>query len=696
MTSEVRKPFLKKQTVVLLKDETQQDQCSLDFNVIGAVQLVKFLSFESKPPNYIQALVSDKADVVTVIFSPTAVSAFSKEFQRRLTERTKGCIIRITSAALILLPSTCINPQGHVPFDLTEYKTIPTDFKGLLPVLYIKKFVYLGADGTNLLGNPQLMRKSQKVLALINQKLPTLIQRSQTEHPLLTPTDQSSNEVTEPIRIKTPRIVLPVPDSSNISNNEEQASRSIELSDFNTQLPNQKMDKIEAMCLGVWTKAERAVADAVDGPSQDHSSGVLQEHITENHNEVSRVKSPVAGLNALQTAENSSLQTVDNTTEDDLFLICPSSGKQTNFLPWLRDAIVQRPVVKPSDDDLHHLDYDGPESSFDSLSNSQKLKLLKIAVGATESMFSGTAPAVETNDVEGVTTEVSDEIQIPATLQSGSQGESLEIAIIARTNNDESEVIGSSSPELITETVELIEDDVRGTSPSHKIQEELSSQQVSNDSLPEFMTQIEYDIESSARTESEVFGTNRPDMTLDDEDRRTPFEFLTDLEMNSSPAGMRELNSVLNSPEINASHDSWISGGHNLSNQIVVPASPDSHSSIGSIQSQLNGDSHEEMVDADSGQPVDMIENEQDANDSLADDSTKRRATILGNLGILFPAKKARQRNTKRVRLIPAYPKVDVNKLESFEEMMTKDRIQFFKNLEKEHEYQSLSPESSN
>ncbi|ODQ69092.1 hypothetical protein LIPSTDRAFT_200526 [Lipomyces starkeyi NRRL Y-11557] len=96
-------------------------------------------------------------------------------YSRRITENTKGCIIRILSGRLHLMPSVAINPLGAINVDLdsstpmlaTPCIAMPGSERKLVPVLYITKFAYIGADGTDLLGYPQLLRLSKRVKAAI-------------------------------------------------------------------------------------------------------------------------------------------------------------------------------------------------------------------------------------------------------------------------------------------------------------------------------------------------------------------------------------------------------------------------------------------------------------------------------------------------------------------------------------------------
>ncbi|KAK9318355.1 hypothetical protein V1522DRAFT_396887 [Lipomyces starkeyi] len=265
MTAELRKPFLKKQVLKLLSDETKLADYVLDFGMCGPVQVVKFLSYESDPPErYIEALVSDKRDIAHAIFSPQCVRTFSSMYSRRITENTKGCIIRILSGRLHLMPSVAINPLGAINVDLDSSTpmlakpciAMPGPERKLVPVLYITKFAYVGADGTDLLGYPQLLRQSKRVKAAIQlrsavsrsidsvspespktQKFKTPTQFQTPDQPLASEANEVANSVDTVAReekLETQEISVsdfatqPAPDWTVDSSNEERESREIE------------------------------------------------------------------------------------------------------------------------------------------------------------------------------------------------------------------------------------------------------------------------------------------------------------------------------------------------------------------------------------------------------------------------------------------------------------------------------------
>ncbi|KAK9387871.1 hypothetical protein V1515DRAFT_600590 [Lipomyces mesembrius] len=245
MTAELRKPFLKKQVLKLLSDETKLADYVLDFGMCGPVQVVKFLSYDSEPPErYIEALVSDKRDIAHAILSPQCVRTFSSMYSRRITENTKGCIIRILSGRLHLMPSVAINPFGAINVDLDSSTPMlatpcigtPGQDRKLVPVLYITKFAYVGADGTDLLGSPQLLRQSRRVKAAI--QLRSAVSRSIES---VSPESPKTQKFNTPTQLQTPDQPLAIEGSEvadsvdNVAREEKLETQEISVSDFATQ-----------------------------------------------------------------------------------------------------------------------------------------------------------------------------------------------------------------------------------------------------------------------------------------------------------------------------------------------------------------------------------------------------------------------------------------------------------------------------
>ncbi|KAJ8098622.1 hypothetical protein POJ06DRAFT_212741 [Lipomyces tetrasporus] len=248
MTAELRKPFLKKQVIKLLSDAANLANYVFDFGMSGPVQVVKFISYESDPPEkYIETLVSDKRDIVHAIFSPHCARTFSSTYSRRITENTKGCIIRILSARLHLMPSIAINPSGIISVDLdastpmlaTTYADIPEPESKLVPVLYITKFAYIGADGTDLLGDPHMLRQSMRVRAAIRDRYAVAPRSAEG----VSPESPKTEKFKTPTQLRTPN--QPVANTqTEIATNvgdgareENQQTQEISVSDFATQPP---------------------------------------------------------------------------------------------------------------------------------------------------------------------------------------------------------------------------------------------------------------------------------------------------------------------------------------------------------------------------------------------------------------------------------------------------------------------------
>ncbi|KAK9236393.1 hypothetical protein V1525DRAFT_219508 [Lipomyces kononenkoae] len=245
MTAELRKPFLKKQVLKLLSDENKLAEYVLDFGICGPVQIVRFLSYASKPPEqYIEGLISDKHDIANAVFSPWCVDTFSSTYSRRITENTKGCIIRILSARLHLMPSVVINHMGVINVDLdsstpmlqTPYTSMAIKETKLVPVLYITKFTYIGADGTDILGNPQLLRQSKRVKAAVQ-----LISATSRSAESLSPESPKTQKFKTPTQFRTPNLQLgievkeAVKDNDNVALEDKSEEQSISVSDFATQ-----------------------------------------------------------------------------------------------------------------------------------------------------------------------------------------------------------------------------------------------------------------------------------------------------------------------------------------------------------------------------------------------------------------------------------------------------------------------------
>ncbi|KAK9321802.1 hypothetical protein V1517DRAFT_160596 [Lipomyces orientalis] len=250
MTAELRKPFLKKQVIKLLSDATNPADYVFDFGISGPVQVVKFISYDSKPPEqYIEALVSDRRDIVHAIFSPHCVRTFSSTYSRRITENTKGFIIRILSSRLHLMPSISINPSGNIGVDLdsstpmlaTTYADMAEPENKLVPVLYITKFAYIGADGTNLLGNPQMLRQSKRVRAAMQGRYAVAPRSAES----VSPESPKTQKFKTPTQLRTPNQPVASTPTEIVTNvgadvgagarEEKQQTQEISISDFATQ-----------------------------------------------------------------------------------------------------------------------------------------------------------------------------------------------------------------------------------------------------------------------------------------------------------------------------------------------------------------------------------------------------------------------------------------------------------------------------
>ncbi|KAK9353973.1 hypothetical protein V1523DRAFT_409419 [Lipomyces doorenjongii] len=165
-------------------------------------------------------------------------------YSRRITENTKGCIIRILSGRLHLMPSVAINPLGAINVDLdsstpmlaTPSIGMPGQETKLVPVLYITKFAYVGADGTDLLGSPQLLRQSRRVKAAIH--LRSAVSRSIES---VSPESPKTQKFKTPTQFQTPDQPLAI-EGSEVANSvdlvvrgEKLETQEISVSDFATQ-----------------------------------------------------------------------------------------------------------------------------------------------------------------------------------------------------------------------------------------------------------------------------------------------------------------------------------------------------------------------------------------------------------------------------------------------------------------------------
>ncbi|KAK9372191.1 uncharacterized protein V1513DRAFT_453033 [Lipomyces chichibuensis] len=165
-------------------------------------------------------------------------------YSRRITENTKGCIIRILSGRLHLMPSVAINPLGAINVDLDSSTpmlaapciAMPGPERKLVPVLYITKFAYVGADGTDLLGYPQLLRQSKRVKAAI--QLRSAVSRSIES---VSPESPKTQKFKTPTQFQTPDQPIASEGNElansvdNIAHEEKLETQEISVSDFATQ-----------------------------------------------------------------------------------------------------------------------------------------------------------------------------------------------------------------------------------------------------------------------------------------------------------------------------------------------------------------------------------------------------------------------------------------------------------------------------
>ncbi|KAK9368858.1 hypothetical protein V1509DRAFT_652748 [Lipomyces kononenkoae] len=209
------------------------------------------------------------------------VDLFRSTYSRRITENTKGCIIRILSGRLNLMPSVVINHMGAINVDLDAstpmlqppYSATPVKETNLVPVLYITKFTYLGADGTDILGNPQLLRQSKRVKAAVQ-----LRHASSRTIESLSPESPKTQKFKTPTQFRTPNQPFEIEgnevmkDNDNVAHEDKLEAQRLSISDFATQpAPDWSSDQSTVGVAG--RRIEPAVAVSRTTTSQELEVG---------------------------------------------------------------------------------------------------------------------------------------------------------------------------------------------------------------------------------------------------------------------------------------------------------------------------------------------------------------------------------------------------------------------------------------
>lgn len=107
-------------------------------------------------------------------------SNFSK-YGRRFTNDTSGCILRISEAQLHLFPSSCIGNRIGCDLNVTTPLLLASPNARFapeikyMPVLYVRKFSYIGADGSDILGSPSPIRLNKSIKDAIEKRIQSLL-----------------------------------------------------------------------------------------------------------------------------------------------------------------------------------------------------------------------------------------------------------------------------------------------------------------------------------------------------------------------------------------------------------------------------------------------------------------------------------------------------------------------------------------
>ncbi|KAK7204180.1 hypothetical protein BZA70DRAFT_204517 [Myxozyma melibiosi] len=338
MTSEIEKAFLRKKILSILTDGRTVNSVTFKIGPVlnEAVQLIKIITYVSNPPNeYIQGLVSDKKFYINTVFSNESVVSFKKKYARRFTYNTSGCMLRITEADLHLFPSSCIGNPIKCDLNVsTPFMNDPpadrfrSDIK-FVPVLYVRKFSYIGADGAQILGSPVPIRRNKSIWAAIAKRIESL--REHTSHitPIMPSVTSTVPQLNEPTQFRSviaendaaTQEKSPVVDSAETSGTNNNSAHSI------STVPIYETQALLAPSVRILTEAhiESATENVDEAAEAGGAAGVL--------NMEQRVSREPVDQNNEQITENRNIQ--DKSTADPQSSL-PSSPLQVEPMVAVR------------------------------------------------------------------------------------------------------------------------------------------------------------------------------------------------------------------------------------------------------------------------------------------------------------------------------------------------------------------------